>query len=74
MYMKTFLIMLQNNLKKDHPEIVVEMYVSRRSKFVHVGLDTALNKLPNYENFISGIKLFWNQKKPTINSNLSTCI
>ena len=74
MHMKTSLIMLQNSLKKDHPKIVVEMYLSRRSKFVHMGLDTALLKLPNYENFISGIELFWNQQKPTINSNLSTRI
>ena len=39
MFMKTFLIMLQNSLKKDHPDVVVEMYVSRRSKFVHMGID-----------------------------------
>ena len=38
MYMKTFLIMLQNSLKKDHPEVAVEMYVSRRSKFVHMDM------------------------------------
>ena len=61
--MKTFLIMLHNSLKKDHPEINVEMYVSRRSKFVHMGLDMALNKIANHEKFISGIEDFWNKKK-----------
>ena len=63
MYMKTFLIMLQNSLKKDHPEVVVEMYVSRRSKFVHMGIDLPLNKKPNHEQFILHIENFWNQKK-----------
>ena len=61
--MKTFLIMLHSSLKRDYPEINVEMYVSRRSKFVHMGLDMALNKIPNHEKFISDIEDFWNKKK-----------
>ena len=45
MFMNTFIIMLRNSLKKDHPEVDVEIYVSRRSKFVHMGLDVHLNKI-----------------------------
>ena len=63
MFMKTFLIMLQNSLKKDHPDVVVELYVSRRSKFAHMGIDVPLNKISNHEKFIEHIENFWNQKK-----------
>ena len=58
MFMKTFLIMLQNSLQKDHPDAVVETYVSRRSKFVHMGIDVPLNKISNHEKFIEQIEDF----------------
>ena len=61
--MKTFIIMLKNCLKKDYPEVCVEMYVSRRSKFVHMGLDVPLNKINHHEKFIVDIENFWKQKK-----------
>ena len=70
MYRKTFLIMLKGRLKKDHPEITVEIYISRRSKFVHMGLDLSINKIPNHEQFINLIEKYWEQKKPIINLNL----
>ena len=47
--MKTFLICLSNVLKKDHPDIKLEFYVSRGSKFVHMGSDVPLNNIKNYE-------------------------
>ena len=53
MYMKTFLIILKQCLKKDHPELDVEMYLSRRSKFVHMGIDMPMNKIQNHEQFIN---------------------
>ena len=52
MYMRTFLIMLKNVLKKDYPDIEIEFYLSRRSKFVHMGLDVQLNKIADSEKFI----------------------
>ena len=55
--------MLRNSLKKDHPEVDVEMYVLRRSKSVHMGLDVPLNKINNYEKFVEDIEQFWNNKK-----------
>ena len=63
MFMKTFLITLQNSLKKDHPDMVVELYVSRRSKFAHMEIDVPLNKILNHKKFIEHIENFWNQKK-----------
>ena len=55
--------MLKNSLKKDHPEIDVEIYVSRRSKFVLMEIDMAINKIQNHEQFIAHIENFWNEKK-----------
>ena len=67
--------MLNNSLKKDYPDIVVEMYVLRRSKFVHLGLDMPLNKIPNSEQFVEHIENYWNTKKQNdkINSYLISC-
>ena len=63
MFMKTFLIMLSNVLKKDYPNVEVEFYLSRRSKFAHMGLDVPLTKIENYEQLISDIEKYWENKK-----------
>ena len=49
--MKSFLIVLSNVLKKDHPDAKLEFYVSRRSKFVHMGSNVSLNKIKDYEEY-----------------------
>ena len=51
MLMKTFLIILDNVLKKDYPEIDLGFYVSRRSKFVHMGSNVPLSKIKNIQKF-----------------------
>ena len=61
--MKTFLICLSNVLKKDHHYIKLEFYVSRRSKFVHMGSDVPLNNIKNYEEILIRIQGLWNVKK-----------
>ena len=63
MYIKTFLVMLQNRLKKDRPDLIIEFYLSRRSKFVHMGLDIQLNKIARSEDILRDIENFWLQKK-----------
>ena len=63
MFMKTFTIMLKNSLKKYHPGVDVEMYVSRRSKFVHMGLEFPLNKIDNSEKFVRDIDKSFGIKK-----------
>ena len=63
MYMKTFLIIPQNQLKKDHADVNFEFYVSRRSKFVHMDLDIPLKKIANSEEIVAFIKKFWMDKK-----------
>ena len=58
MFMKTFLIILKNCLKKDYPDVEAELYLSRRSKFVHMGLDVPINK-----EFVRDTENLWLQKK-----------
>ena len=62
MYMRTFLIMFRNILKKDYPDIEIEFYLSRRSKFVHMRLQVQLNKIADSEKFIKKIEDFWLNK------------
>ena len=52
MHMKTFLIILDNVLKKDHPDVDLGFYVSRRSKFVHMGSDVPLSKIKNIQEIL----------------------
>ena len=54
--MKSFLIVLMNVLEKDHPDVKLEFYVTRRSKFVHMGSDVSLNKMKNYEKILMEIE------------------
>ena len=57
--MKTFIIMLKKVLKKDYPDIELVFYVSRRSKFVHMGLDVQLTKISNSREIINAIEKFY---------------
>ena len=63
MFMKTFLIMLKNILKKDHPDLELDFYLSRRSKFVHMDMDTSITKYKRYEQLIRDIEAYWKSKK-----------
>ena len=67
MYMRTFLIILQNVLKKDHPELKLGFYVSRRSKFVHMGSDVPLTKIKNIQEILTKIEGLWYVKKKITN-------
>ena len=61
--MKTFLIALDKVLKKDHADLKFEFYLSRRSKFVHMGLDVPLISIENHQEIIKFIEKYWNDKK-----------
>ena len=63
MYMKTFFVILENVLKKDHPDIELGFYVSRRSKFVHMGSDVPLTKIKNFQEILTKIERLWKAKK-----------
>ena len=63
MKMQSFLILLNGELKKDFLELDFGFYVSRRNRYVHMGSDVALHRIPNYQKIIDKIKLLWYQKK-----------
>ena len=68
--MRAFLIALEKVLKKDHANINFQFYLSRRSKFVHMGLDEPLISIPNLNDIMEFIEKYWEEKKRTINLNL----
>ena len=63
MKMQTFLIFLNVQFKKDFPDLEFGFYVSRRSRYAHMGSDIALHRIPNYQQVIDKIKTLWFQKK-----------
>ena len=56
------MIVLKNVLKKDHPDIELGFYVSRRSKFVHMGSDVPLTRITNIKEILTKIEGLWNAK------------
>ena len=56
--MKKRVQLLKSFLSKNFPEVDVGFYLSRRSKFVHMGLDTPLYSIKNYPDFIDEINKF----------------
>ena len=69
--MKTFLIVLDNVLEKDHPDVDLAFYLSRRSKFVHMGSDVPLNKIKNIQEILLKIENLWLAKK--VDDKFSYC-
>ena len=63
MYMKAFLVALKQCVKKDYPDIEFEFYLSRRSKFAHMGLDLPLISVKDQLNLF---KNTGNRTKKTI--------
>ena len=63
MFMKAFLVALREIVKKDYPDINFEFYLSRRSKFVHMGLDMPLISIVNHREILKVIENYWNDNK-----------
>ena len=63
MYMKAFLVALSEVVKKDYPNIDFEFYLSRRSKFAHMGVTVPLISIPNHLKIIKFIQDYWEQNK-----------
>ena len=61
--MKAFLVALSEVVKKDYPDINFEFYLSRRSKFVHMGLDMPLISIAKHREILDFIEDFWNENK-----------
>ena len=63
MYMKAFLVALKQCVKKDYPDIEFEFYLSRRSKFAHMGLDLPLISVKDHQKLIKFIQEYSEQNK-----------
>ena len=61
--MRTFLIILDNALKKDYPNVELGFYVSRRSRYVHMGWDVPLNRIRDIDDILKKIENLWLIKK-----------
>ena len=56
--MKKRVQLLKNHLLKNFSKVNVGFYLSRRSNFVHMGLDVPLYSIDNYQDFIDEINNF----------------
>ena len=63
MYMKTFLLIVDNVLRKDYPDLDLRFYVSRRSRYVHMGSDVPLSRIPNIKDILEKMENLWIMKK-----------
>ena len=63
MYMKAFLVALSEVVKKDYPSIDFQFYLSRRSKFAHMGLNVPLISIPGHLKIIKFIQDYWEQNR-----------
>ena len=61
--MKAFLVALKQRVKKDYPNTEFEFYLSRRSKFAHMGLDVPLISITKHQELIKFMKEFWEENK-----------
>ena len=63
MYMKAFLVALEEVVKKDYPDIEFQFYLSRRSKFAHMGLNIPLISIDNHLKLVKFIQDYCEQNK-----------
>ena len=63
MHMKTFLHILKRRLCEEYPDILFEVYLSRRTKNVYMGLNCTLFILHEHEQIISDIEEIWLLKR-----------
>ena len=61
--MKVFLVALKEAVKKDYPNIDFDFYLSRRSRFAHMGLNLPLISIPDHLKIIKFIQDFWQENK-----------
>ena len=59
MQIKFYINRLESILKKNYPEIPIEIYYSRRRKLVHLALDKSIEQYPNYNDLLKEIERFY---------------
>ena len=56
MYLKAFIATLKRCLSKENPDFEVDVYISRRGEYVHMGLYIALQKREMHYGIVSFIE------------------
>ena len=60
---KSFLLALKATLNEKYPNLKVDFYVSRRNRYVHIGLDQPLYSISYHEKLINDIESIWTARK-----------
>ena len=63
MRIKLFLTQLKNAMEKTFPTLTVNFFVSRRNRYVHMGLNRPLHSIENFMEMLQFIENLWNEKK-----------
>ena len=63
MRIKLFLTQLKNAMEKTFPTLTVNLFVSRRNRNVHMGLNRPLHSIENFMEMLQFIENLWNEKK-----------
>ena len=63
MRIKLFLTQLKNAMEKTFPILTVNFFVSRRNRYVHMGLNRPLHSIENFMEMLQFIENLWNEKK-----------
>ena len=59
MNVKSFLLDLKSTLNEKYPNLKVDLHVSRRNRYLHMGLDQSLHSISYCEKFINDIGSIW---------------
>ena len=60
---KSFLLALKATLNEKYPNLKVDFYVSRRNRYVHIGLDQPIYSISYHEKLINDIESIWTARK-----------
>ena len=62
---RLFISELGRLLKEKYPHIEIDFYISRRKRYVHMGLEKALTSYLEYKKILENIENFWLENKNT---------
>ena len=57
------MLVLKSTLNEKYPKLKVDFYVSRRNRYVHMGLDQPLHSILYYKKLINDIESIWTARK-----------
>ena len=66
MKIKLFLTQLKKAMEKTFPTLSVDVFVSHRNCYVHMGLNRPLHSIENFMEVLQLIEKLWNEKKGLI--------